>query len=121
MRFAIVVALVAGISLMAEEAKTDGKTKVVQTPFGPSWRAADADAKGPKRRVVKDDPTLKIEESGDTVTFKRQTPFGEQVWRRKRSELSDIEKEMIAARNQALAPSKAAPAAGGSSADANKK
>ena len=110
MRFAIVVAVLAGISLMAEEAKT----RVVQTPFGPSLRAAEADAKGPRRPVVKDDPMLKIEESGDAVTFKRQTPFGEQVWRRKRSELSDVEKEMMAARKQALA-------AEGSSADANKK
>src|SRR5262249_47783083 len=122
MRLAMLMALVAGL-LNAEEAKTkvvqtpfgpsvraadgrgtapvldDPKTKVVQTPFGPSVRAEDG--RGTARRGPRVDPLLKIEENGDTVTFKRRTPFGEQVWSKKRSELTDLEKEMIEAQRTA--------------------
>ncbi|HYM13023.1 MAG TPA: hypothetical protein VEU62_19950 [Bryobacterales bacterium] len=78
-----------------------GATKVVQTPFGPSLRAAtpdDSREEAEKRhQEAVASPLLKIEESGDTVTFRRRTPFGDQVWKKKRSELTDLEKEMIAA------------------------
>ncbi len=104
MRVLVLMALVAGM-VGAEEAKKEVKTKVVQTPFGPSLRAVKEESNGTARRALKDDPMLKIEESGDTVTFKRRTPFGEQVWRKKRSELTDLEKEMMEARRAAPLPS----------------
>ena len=78
--------LLIGMPLVGEDAKT------VETPFGPVSRSAK------KPRPLADDPNLKIEENGDAVTFKRRTPFGEQVWRTKRSELSAVEKQMMAAR-----------------------
>ena len=116
MRIAMLMALLAGAAA-AEEAK---KTKVVQTPFGPSVRAEEGSREA-ALRVVKDDPMLKIEESGEVVTFKRRTPFGEQVWRRKRSELTDLEKEMMAARKQAEREHTAAPPAEPPSPHASRK
>lgn len=86
---------------VATDAAGKGATKVVQTPFGPSLRAAtpeqSKEAAEKRHREAVASPLLKIEESGDTVTFRRRTPFGDQVWKKKRSELTDVEKEMIAA------------------------
>ena len=111
MKFVIMILLM-GMPLAADDARGDkagpkaavkegdgAKTKQVQTPFGPSLRAVSP-AKVTPRRPIAADPWLKIEESGDTITFRRQTPFGEQVWRRTRRELTDIEKEMMAARDR---------------------
>jgi hypothetical protein len=88
-------------------------TVVVQTPFGPTLRAApDGNAPAPASPgLLADDPMLKIEESGDTVIFRRRTPFGDQVWRRKRSELSDMEREAVEARSKTGLPRPAAPPA----------
>ena len=107
----VIMMLLIGMSLEAQEPARDkagkgasketeaAKTKQVQTPLGPSLRAVSPEG-AVQRRPIKADPNLKIEEVGDTLTFRRQTPFGEQVWRRQRSELTDIEKEMMAARDR---------------------
>lgn len=98
--------LLIGMPLAAEDAgkaapKQDERksTQKVETPFGLTTRAASNEKAAP-RRTLAQDPQVKFEESGDTITFRRQTPFGEQVWRRKRSELNDAEKELLAARAQ---------------------
>lgn len=111
------------------DAAAKGATKVVETPFGPSLRAATPekskeDAEKRRREAVAS-PLLKIEESGDTVTFRRRTPFGDQVWKKKRSELTDLEKEMIAAHKDggkaAAAGSDSARQAGAAGAPATTK
>ncbi len=91
----------------------NGGTVVVQTTFGPTLRAA-SDGNGPAPASpgrLADDPMLKIEETGDTVVFRRRTPFGDQVWRRKRSELSDMEREAVEAHSKTGLPRPAAPSA----------
>ncbi len=98
-----------GPSLRAEDGKGTAKTKVVQTPFGPTLRGDAEEVKRQPVRTLKDDPMVTVEESGDTVTFKRRTPFGEQVWRKKRSELNEAEKETIAARKGPEAPPAGSP------------
>ncbi|MBI3694228.1 MAG: hypothetical protein HY238_05235 [Acidobacteria bacterium] len=72
--------------------------RVVETPFGPSLRGAPA----PRRPA--DHSLVKVEERGDVVIFRRQTPFGDQVWQRRRAELTPVEKEMIAAQDRPAGP-----------------
>jgi len=38
---------------------------------------------------------MQVEEKGDTIVFKRRTPFGVQAWTKKRSELTTEEQEML--------------------------
>jgi hypothetical protein len=92
-----------------EAAKTD-KTEKVRTPFGVTTRSTDAKPK-PARKPGPD-PRVRFEENGDTITFRRQTPFGDQVWTRKRSELTDAEKQILAAQSSAATmPAAPSPAA----------
>jgi hypothetical protein len=68
------------------------KKETVQTPFGPAvpqTRAKPA-ARTPDLSLVK------AEENGDIITFRRKTPFGDSVWTRKRSELTPLEREILA-------------------------
>ena len=90
-----------------------GNAVIVQTPFGSTLRAPGSDqapAAAPNPRALADDPMMKVEMNGDTVVFRRQTPFGDQVWRRKRGELTEAEKLLVEARSKGPAP--AAPVAG---------
>jgi hypothetical protein len=84
----------------AKQAGDTKKTRVVQTPFGPTLGAAPQDADKPAAPVnnLAGDRFVTFEESGDTVVFRRKTPFGDQVWRRKRTELTAAEKELMALR-----------------------
>jgi hypothetical protein len=83
----------------------DGKKKRVEkTPFGVAVTEVppeNAEAPAPpKPRTLAGDPMLRVEEKGDVVTFRRKTPFGEQVWQKKRAELTPDEKELVASRKQ---------------------
>ena len=115
-----------GLSLAAEEPRPaantekdsnsgvfvdkDGKKKkVVKTPFGTSVRAADPEPQ--VTRTLADDPMVRVEEKGDTFTFRRKTPFGDQVWKKKRAELNPEEQSLIAARKAAASAPAAQPAA----------
>ena len=79
-----------------------------QTPFGqmkqgPAKKSAELDV----GRFVE------VEEQGDTIIFRRSTPFGKQVWKRQRGQLSDVEKKMLQRQQktpQAAKPEKAAAA-----------
>ena len=42
-------------------------------------------------------PAIQIEERGDTIIFKRPTPFGLMTWTKKRSELTPKEQEILRA------------------------
>lgn len=68
--------------------------KTVQTPFGPTVRQSGAEAAPPR---LADFSMIKVEEKGDTLTFRRQTPFGDSVWKRRRGELTPFEREIVAA------------------------
>ena len=68
--------------------------KTVQTPFGPTVRQAGTEAPRPP-----DFSMVRVEEKGDTITFRRRTPFGDSVWTRQRGELTPLEREILAARD----------------------
>ncbi len=61
-----------------------------QTPFGQMKR-------GPAKKSAEPDVGrfVEVEEQGDTIIFRRSTPFGKQVWKRQRAQLSDVEKKML--------------------------
>ena len=78
-----------------------------KTPFGVTKR-------GPAKQTDKLAGTrnVEVEENGDLITFRRATPFGKQVWKRKRSELSAFEKRLLEADHAAEpAPNAAASSA----------
>jgi len=77
---------VLGGGLFAQNTK-----KTVQTPFGSTIRSEPAPPRPPDLSLVK------VEEQGDTLTFRRQTPFGDSVWKRRRAELTPLEREIVAA------------------------
>jgi hypothetical protein len=68
------------------------KKETVQTPFGPAVRQT----KPPAAARTPDASLVKAEVKGDTVTFRRKTPFGDSVWTRQRSELTPWEREILA-------------------------
>ena len=61
-----------------------------QTPFGQMKQ-------GPAKKSAEPDVGrfVEVEEQGDTIIFRRSTPFGKQVWKRQRAQLSDVEKKML--------------------------
>ena len=88
-----------------------GKTWLARrTPFGFSkWE----DKPTPPQPAVADTaPPIKATDLGETVRFQRQTPFGMSTWIRKKSELTDDEKDWLRAPQPASKPqANGAPAA----------
>ena len=70
----------------------DSAKKTTRTPFG---RSKSASGKKPKPAAPATTPFMQVEEKGDSVTFKRRTPFGVQAWTKKRSELTPEEQKML--------------------------
>ena len=69
----------------------DGKVyEIRETPFGPMKFPVKTEDSA---RVTSADAFLKIVEEGDSLRFRRQTPFGVTEWVRKKSELNDTEKQ----------------------------
>lgn len=69
----------------------DGKVyEIRETPFGPMKFPVKAEDTA---RETSADAFLKIVEEGDSLRFRRQTPFGVTEWVRKKSELNDTEKQ----------------------------
>jgi hypothetical protein len=90
-----------------EKAKPDEPAaKTRQTPFGPV--KATSEKPQPSSGLAAD-PFVSARQEGDVVIFSRKTPFGAQVWKKKKSELSDEERALLA-RDQPEASS-AKPAA----------
>lgn len=125
-RAALVTLFLTGLGLAAEEPRPaagaaqdsnsgvfvdkDGKKKrTVKTPFGTTVRAADPEPQA--THTLADDALVRVEEKGDTFTFRRKTPFGDQVWKKKRAELTADEQSLIAARKAAASAPVAKPAA----------
>lgn len=70
------------------------KIRLVGTPFSSKKIVVRGD--GPRERSMAESVHLfEIEEHGDSVTFKRGTPFGKRVWTRKLTELSGKERELL--------------------------
>ncbi len=59
------------------------------TPFGTATSGTDA----------KSSPPVKAVEVGDVVRFERKTPFGTSKWEKKKSELTDDERKILAEQN----------------------
>jgi hypothetical protein len=64
-----------------------------QTPFGPVEATSE---QPPPRADFAADPFVSAEERGEMVIFRRKTPFGSQVWKKKKSELTSEEKALLA-------------------------
>ncbi len=92
MKLILLAACFVGGALAAETPK-----KTVPTPFGPAVPQEAAKSTEAPAKKAPDASLVKAEEKGDTITFRRKTPFGESVWTRKRQELSAQEKEILAA------------------------
>jgi hypothetical protein len=45
---------------------------------------------------LSNDPFVSVEQQGELVIFRRKTPFGSQVWKKKKSELTDEERALLA-------------------------
>ncbi len=76
----------------AEEAKKSSAQGGRRTPFG--WKKAAEKAEETPPPPASS-AFVEVEEQGDTIVFKRRTPFGRQSWRKKRSELTSQEQEML--------------------------
>ncbi len=72
-----------------KQALKDGE-HMKQTPFGLMKQ-------GPAKKSAEPDVGrfVEVEEQGDTIIFRRRTPFGQQVWKRQREQLSEVEKKML--------------------------
>ncbi len=83
---------------------SSGKTWMYrQTPFGVSrWEEGSIPA--PQPSADKGEPVV-VTDLGDSVRFQRKTPFGFGTWVRKKTELTDEEKALLAGSNQASQPS----------------
>jgi hypothetical protein len=92
---------------------TDAKGKTWlyrRTPFG----VAKWEDKQSAQPAAADDPApATVTDLGDSVQFQRDTPFGPQKWTRKKSELTDDEKAIIARREHAKPPAAAPKASAG--------
>ena len=73
------------------------------TPFGRVRQDANPQP-APTPKKPSETGLVRAEVKGDTVTFRRKTPFGNQVWTRKRSELNDDEQDIV--ENQSSSGSK---------------
>ena len=71
--------------------EADGKTyEIRETPFGPMKFPVKTEDSASETSA---DAFLKIVEEGDSLRFRRQSPFGVTEWVRKKSELNDTEKQ----------------------------
>jgi hypothetical protein len=87
-----------GAAKTSKTAKSgEGPAKeTIQTPFGPMTVGEDSE-QPPTARDFAADPFVSAEEKGDLVVFRRKTPFGSQVWKKKKSELTADEQALLAA------------------------
>jgi len=69
-----------------------------QTPFGMS-RWEEGSIQAPQPSADKGEPVV-VTDLGDSVRFQRKTPFGFGTWVRKKTELTDEEKALLAGSSQ---------------------
>ena len=75
----------------AKKSSPERQGKIKQTPFGP----VKVGAEPRKPHSLRADPMITVEQQGDTVVFKRKTPFGVQTWKKPLTELDAIEKQLL--------------------------
>ncbi len=80
------------------------------TPFGQAKTSSAPRA--PRRSAASMSHLVKVEEQGDTILFRQRMPFGEKVWKKARTKLSDQERELLEAHQAAKASSSKGPSAG---------
>ena len=67
------------------------QVKIKQTPFGPAKVVAE-----PRQPLsLLADPMLTVEQQGETVVFRRKTPFGVQMWKKRLAELDAVERQLL--------------------------
>jgi hypothetical protein len=98
-RYILLTALAATLVFGAEgkkdkESPKSDSSETVQTPFGRVKKRAPEPK--PEPRPITAKPLTEVTVEGDTYTFKRQTPFGTQSWKRAKADLSADEKKLIA-------------------------
>jgi len=93
--------------------KKSKKSKKVyrETPFGPALVDPDQKRQRPEK-PERFGPFVRFEKKGDLYIFRRETPFGDQVWKRKSSELTPLEQELIERTRKEQAGEEAAPVEG---------
>jgi hypothetical protein len=64
-----------------------------QTPFGPVEAKPE---ELPPAADLSSDAYVSAEEKGEVVIFRRKTPFGSQVWKKKKTELTADEQALLA-------------------------
>jgi hypothetical protein len=84
---------------------SDGKTwNYRQTPFGISkWEESSTP---PAQPAAKSDPVV-VTDLGDSVRFEKKTPFGGSTWVRRKVELTDEERALVADQQAKSGPSSA--------------
>ncbi|MDA1312031.1 MAG: hypothetical protein O2968_01735 [Acidobacteria bacterium] len=88
-----------------DKAKQVPKKETQRTPFGETKRVPTTADTAPAAATS---PYIEVEEKGDTIVFQRRSPFGLQTWRKKRSELTPEDEEMLRA-HQAKQSADSAP------------
>jgi hypothetical protein len=78
-----------------EKKSESAEAETRQTPFGPA-KVLPPDPNPAPSRNLADDPFVSAEEKGELVIFRRKTPFGAQVWKKKKSELTAAEQAILA-------------------------
>jgi hypothetical protein len=87
----------------------DGRVfEIRETPFGPMKLLVKSEDSSREALAA---ASLKVTEEGDSLRFRRQTPFGQMEWVRKKSELNDTEKqawglELVKSKSSAPVPAK---------------
>ena len=87
-----------------------GEAATRMTPFGQAKTSSAPRA--PRRSAASMSHLVKVEEQGDTIVFRQRMPFGEKVWKKARTKLSDQERELLEAHQAAKASSSKGPSAG---------
>lgn len=100
-----------------DKAKQAPKKETQRTPFGETKRVPTTADTAPAAATS---PYIEVEEKGDTIVFQRRSPFGLQTWRKKRSELTPEDEEMLRA-HQAKQAAGSAPDSAPDSEKANTK
>ena len=75
----------------AKKPSPERQVKIKQTPFGPAKVVAE-----PRKPLsLLADPMITVEQQGDTVVFRRKTPFGVQMWKKRMAELDAVERQLL--------------------------
>ena len=89
-----------GVRRASQKASDDRGTATRMTPFG---QAKTQTTPRPRRSTASMSHLVKVEEQGAIIVFRQRIPFGERVWKKARTELSDQERELLEA-HQAAKP-----------------